>query len=238
MRPAVTRIRRHPHQPISAPHFPTAPPRRALPVLLVAFALGLAGHPAAGAAEPGGAGTADRQESPPHPASGIAPDAGSPRRPGAEPKGSPPGPPETAGGAAAGHQPIVIRRSRSRREPAGAERWIGALREELVPVLRALEAVDAARDRRPDQMVGVCRRLGGAVAAVDRGRLTPAPGLASGLYVERTLDQLGRAAAACTAGSFARTAHHLHQAHAVLGQLELALRHHRAAGRQASRRLP
>jgi hypothetical protein len=121
----------------------------------------------------------------------------------------------------------VIRRNRERSEPAGAQRWIGALREELVPVLRALAAVEAARDRRPDQIVGVCRRLGGAVAAVDRGRLTPAPGLAPGLYVERTLDQLGRAAAACAAGSFARTAHHLHQAHAVLAQLELALRHYR-----------
>jgi hypothetical protein len=132
----------------------------------------------------------------------------------------------------------VIRRNRERSEPAGAQRWIGALREELVPVLRALAAVEAARDRRPDQIVGVCRRLGGAVAAVDRGRLTPAPGLAPGLYVERTLDQLGRAAAACTAGSFARTAHHLRQAHAVLAQLELALRHYRAPAGRASRRLP
>jgi hypothetical protein len=124
--------------------------------------------------------------------------------------------------------PIVISRASGRGRPDAAQMaaWHPRYRKELAPVKAALGRLLAALEStRPADLGPYCRRLAASLAALDRERLLPAPGLAADLYLKAALAHLGGVAAACSEGSFARTDYHLLEAGRAIQQLDLALRH-------------
>ena len=124
-------------------------------------------------------------------------------------------------------RPIVIFRASGRGRPQAAEMtaWTETFHRETTPFQAALARLLAAREvERPPELVPYCRRLAGALVAIDREGLFPAPDLAADVHLKHSLDLFAVAAVACVHQRFAATDYYLTEADQAMRHLDLALR--------------
>lgn len=134
-------------------------------------------------------------------------------------------PPPRAEGLASGE--IVIRpaaKPAPERQRA-MERWHRTYREQMEPVDRALAGLEEATLRtRPPAWLPHCRRLGRALADLDREKVFPAPEYSVHSHLETTLGYLQRTAVACLEKRWTAVPHQMRKAAGARSQAALSLR--------------